>query len=161
MTLKHWLWVEPQWNVADVYQIQSMSESNANVLRGAINPRGQMIAVYALPMLDERVDSEVTTIYSISRALDIDQSVVAIEPIEEAEETPIPSIALSTPVAAPIETNVDTALVVEEKQPQIDLSPVDRPNQWSGLAIGVVLGGVLTILILLAAVRSVRRRGLK
>jgi peptidoglycan biosynthesis protein MviN/MurJ (putative lipid II flippase) len=80
---------------------------------------------------------------------------------EEPEDNLIPSIELATPVVAPIEANVETAMVAEENQPQIDMSPVDRPNQWSGLAIGVILGGVLTILILFAAVRSVRRRGLK
>jgi hypothetical protein len=162
MTLKHWVWNDPQWNVVDFYQIQSISESNANSLLGAINSRGQMTAVYALPALDERINSEITTIFSISRALDIDSSVVAIEPTEEEpEDNLIPSIELATPVIAPIEANVETAMVAEENQPQIDMSPVDRPNQWSGLAIGVILGGVLTILILFAAVRSVRRRGLK
>jgi hypothetical protein len=163
MTLKHWLWNEPQWNVVDLYQIQVSSAANANSLRGAITPSGQMIAVYALPAIDERANLEMTTVFSVSRSIEIVMDTVVLQPTEEEGETAAPSIMTATPSAAFVEqAEAETAMVVDEPRAPIDVSsPVESQSQWTGLAIGVIVGGLLTILILLAAVRSVRRRGLK
>jgi hypothetical protein len=161
ITLKHWLWNEPQWSVAELYQIQVNSSFNASAVVGAISSKGQMSAVYALPVMDERVNSETVSLFSVSRALDVAMK----EPIEqvvevEQEEIVEPSIGVVTPETAPAQPTAETAMIADEYRPEIDSSPVERPNEWSGLAIGVVGGGLLTIFILLIAVRSVRRRGL-
>jgi hypothetical protein len=51
-------------------------------------------------------------------------------------------------------------MIVDEYRPEIDAAPVERPSEWTGLAIGVVGGMFMTMFILVFAVRSVRRRGM-
>jgi hypothetical protein len=162
LTLKHWVWDEPQWNVADIYQIPGDTEVNASALLGAISENGQLAAVYALPVVDERVSADMSTIFAASVSLDTaGAGMAAPTEAEEIEEVATPAVtAIETSEVVPQPT-AENVLIVEEYNAEVDTSPVDRQNQWSGLAIGVVVGGLLTILILMLAVRSVRRRGLK
>jgi hypothetical protein len=162
LTLKHWVWDEPQWNVADIYQIPGDTEVNASALLGAISENGQLAAVYALPVVDERVSSDMSTIFAASVSID---AAGAGEPLatapEEVEEIATPAVAAVETGEVVPQPTAENVLIVEEYNAEVDTSPVDRQNQWSGLAIGVVVGGLLTILILMLAVRSVRRRGLQ
>jgi hypothetical protein len=80
---------------------------------------------------------------------------------EEVEEVDTPAVTATETGEVVPQPTAENVLIVEEYNAEVDTSPVDRQNQWSGLAIGVVVGGLLTILILMLAVRSVRRRGLQ
>jgi hypothetical protein len=160
LTLKHWVWVEPQWNVAELYPIQVDSDLNANELLGTISPKGQMIAVYTFPIIDTRVNVETISLFSVARVLDIYVQDSFAQPAGDQEETVIPLIDAPVPTTEITVPTPATAMIVDEYRPDIDTAPVDRPNQWIGLAIGIVVGGGLTVFILVLAVRSVRRRGM-
>jgi len=156
--LKHWIWNEPQWNVVELVPIQVPASDRVGGLVGSVTEIGKMVAIYSLPIVDQRTNAEVEILFSVSRAMSSGEPTSARPVITEQVETPI--VQTATPPAT-VEPTPETALIVNDYRPEIDPAPVDRPNQWVGLVIGAVGGGILTILVFLIAVRSVRRRGLK
>jgi hypothetical protein len=161
IALKHWEWNEPQWNVSELYQIRVNTDKNADDLLGVISPNGQMVAVYTLPFFDERANLQSISLFTVSRALDLNAAASEVMPAEEEVAEPaLPIIETATPDIEAVRPTAETAMIVDEYRPEIDAAPVERPSEWTGLAIGVVGGMFMTMFILVFAVRSVRRRGM-
>jgi hypothetical protein len=163
LSLKHWVWKEPQWSVAEINELIVNSSQNASALLSTITTDNQIVTVYAVSLLNGTEESNRRTLFSTARAVNPSEvtqdqgeapvSAEVIEPAVEASTVGVPE-NLETPMN-------EEALISEPVRPLIDDTPVDRNSQWEGLIIGIVAAFGAIFILLMLVIRNVRKRGME
>jgi hypothetical protein len=148
--LRNWLWDGTEWKLEEDLQLSDQESFDLDAVAAAVSPQGRWGVTYTSAIIDLLTDIPAYLLEFSDRGVEIPSAIPTqqLKPTEQPNETATPEInSLLTP----------TPTVVVPTLPPSEQGPGTDGNLWTGLVLGAILAGLITVgAIILGVVRNRR-----